>query len=333
MVEPGSGAALSFPGDNFARMLRLRADPWDPGYGMGFDASPEDEVVATFTQVESPDWSAPRAATADDERLFFVDGVRRVDLRVIVDGPERASGIFGSFAVGAVSCAPGQAGFEPETVGRKVVVGSGLSPDAVEVPIGAMTVRFDPASESGSKPDAPLWRLQTMMREAEGQLARQLCERGLVIADGPLTLVDPAGVEVVGMTKRLVKHYLSGAEADLLPLLHPGLRTPLFGIGDNEAAVQRYAWYTRLREPLSHHHDLSGVVRCEVGSGVGVARAASIADRVTALLPRYAGRVSDPRSPQNLLPVAALEERLRSRMGHAMKVRRALTDHLIREIA
>jgi uncharacterized protein len=314
-------------------MLKLRADPWDPGYGMGFDAASDDEVVATFTQIESSDWAAPRATSTDDETVYFVDGVRRVDLRVIADGPERAAGLFGTFAVGAVCCAPGTATFEPELVGRSVVVGCGLSPNAVEVPIGAQTLRFDPTSESGSQPDAPLWRLQTMMREAEGRVAQTLSGHALVIADGPLTLVDPAGAEVVGMTKRLVKHYLSGAEADLLPRLHPGERTPLFGIGNDEAAVQRYAWYTRLRDPLVHHHDLSGVVRCEVGAGLGVARAVSVADRVTALLPRFAGRVTDPRSPQNLLPVAALEDRLRSRMGHAMKVRRALTDHLIREIA
>lgn len=317
----------------FDRMLRLRADPWDPGYGMGFDATSDDEVVATYPLVETPDWGAPLEAKADEERVFFVDGVRRVDLRVIVEGAQHAPGLFGTFAVGAVACAPGTAGFEPEVVGRHVVVGCGLSPDAVSVPIGAQTLRFDPASEPGTSPDAPLWRLQTLMRQAEGDLARTLAEHGLVIADGPLTLVDPAGAEVVGMTKRLVKHYLSGAEAELLPRLRPGTRTPLFGIGDSEAAVQRYAWYTRLRDPLPHHHDLAGLVRCEIGSGVGIPRAASIADRVTALLPRYAGRVTDPRSPQNLLPVAALEDRLRSRMGHPMKVRRALTDHLITAIS
>lgn len=324
---------MSLAAGTVGAMLRLRADPWDPGYGMGFDATSDDEVVATFTDIESKDWTAPRATSGDEEQVFFVDGVRRVDLRVIADGPERAAGLFGTFAVGAVSCAPGSASFEPEMVGRRLVIGCGLSPDAVEVPIGAMRLRFDPTSEFGTQPDAPLWRLQTLMREAEGMVAQTLAGRGLVIADGPLTLVDPAGVEVVGMTKRLVKHYLSGDEADLLPKLHPGERTPLFGIGDSEAAVQRFAWYTRLRDPLSHHHDLSGIVRCEVGAGLGLGRAVSVADRVTALLPRFAGRVSDPRSPQNLLPVAALEERLRSRMGHAIKVRRALTDHLIREIA
>lgn len=314
-------------------MLRLRADPWDPGYGMGFDPAPEEDVPATFTAVETPDWSAARPCRAPEERVTFVDGVRRVDLRVVVDGPEMAGGLFGSFAVGAVACAPGAASFAAEEVGRRVVIGFGLSPDAIEVPVGGMRVRFDATSEPGTNPDAPLWRLQTLMREAEGRLARTLAQEGLVVADGPLTLVDPAGAEVVGMTKRLVRHYLAGAEAALLPRLRPGERTPLFGIGDSEAAVQRYAWYTRLRTPEPHHHDLAGVVRCEVGSAVGIPRAAEIADRVTALLPRYAGRATDPRSPQNLLPVAALEERLRHRMGHPLKIRRALTAHLIAKVA
>jgi hypothetical protein len=42
------------------------------------------------------------------------------------------------------------------------------------------------------------------------------------------------------------------------------------------------------------------------------------------LLPSFAGRASDPRTPQNLTPVAGLEAWLRHRMGHPGIVRRAL---------
>ena len=37
-------------------------------------------------------------------------------------------------------------------------------------------------------------------------------------------------------------------------------------------------------------HDHAGVVRCEVASGFGLAEAMEVAGRVSALLPRYAGR-------------------------------------------
>ena len=46
---------------------------------------------------------------------------------------------------------------------------------------------------------------------------------------------------------------------------------------------------------------------------------------VTAQLPRFAGRPWDPRTPQNLAPVGALEAWLRHRMGDPRFIRRALT--------
>ena len=66
-------------------------------------------------------------------------------------------------------------------------------------------------------------------------------------------------------------------------------------------------------------------------AGVGLDEAVAMADRVTALLPAFAGRPSDPRTPQNLAPVAALEGWLRHRMGNRAIVRRALTQALVEE--
>ena len=61
------------------------------------------------------------------------------------------------------------------------------------------------------------------------------------------------------------------------------------------------------------------------GAGIGLQGAVALADRVTALLPRFAGRPSDPRYPQNLAPVGALEGWLQHRMGHRGLIRRSLT--------
>ena len=47
-------------------------------------------------------------------------------------------------------------------------------------------------------------------------------------------------------------------------------------------------------------------------------------DGVTALLPAYAGRAGDPRTPQNLVPVAGLEAWLRHRIGDRGIIRRSL---------
>ncbi len=56
-----------------------------------------------------------------------------------------------------------------------------------------------------------------------------------------------------------------------------------------------------------------------------------LADRLTAALPSFAGRASDPRAPQNLAPIGALEGRLRHRMGDARFIRRAVLEWLVEQ--
>jgi hypothetical protein len=127
----------------------------------------------------------------------------------------------------------------------------------------------------------------------------------------------------------MVTTYLEGEPAALLPRLTPGQRTPLFALG--RQVLDRFAWYQRLivlREPW---HELSGIVRCEVRMAVGIGRARELADRVALELPRFAGRPGiDPRAPQNLTPVGALEMELRRRLGHPELLRRALQSELHR---
>ena len=53
----------------------------------------------------------------------------------------------------------------------------------------------------------------------------------------------------------------------------------------------------------------------------------AVADRVTAILPATASQPHiDPRAPQNLVPVAALERELRRRLGDPGYVYRALRE-------
>lgn len=316
-------------------MLALRADPWDPGYGMGFDAPPPDEPSGTvIPDVESDDWSRPRAPGpgAADGPVLFVDGVMRIEVRLIAqDGDRRAPGLFGSWAAGCVRC-DGRASFGDYTVGRALVVGGGMCGDDVEVPTGSERLRFRAVGVPEDDPNQPRYRLQEIMRSREAELAATLAaEHGaLVLADGPLTFVDPTGASVVGIVKRFAKHYLDPDRGRLLARLGPGERTPLFAIAVEGQPVQRYSWYTRLVPMRAPWHDHAGIVRCEVASGLGMEASVALADRVSALLPRFAGRPSDPRAPQNLAPIGALESRLRHRMGDRVKVARALTGWLVR---
>lgn len=309
-------------------MVVLRADPWAPEFGMGFEAAAEEAPLPhTDPMVESSDWSSARVPPAAEPcPLWFVDGVRRAELRLVAtDDGRTVPGLFGSMAVGSVRC-DGAASFGESLVDRAVVLGGGMPPDRVDISVGSHHLAFRPVSDPGTDPDRPLWRLQQLMREQEGLLAARLAaEEGcVVLVDGPLTFRLPTNAPVVGMVKRFARHYLAPEHEALVGRLKPGHRTPLFAMGDEAQPVHRFAWYTRLAEFDPPWHDHAGVVRCEVRAALGLESSVAVADRVASVLPAFAGRRSDPRTPQNLLPIAGLEARLRHRMGDRAMVRRAL---------
>ena len=313
-------------------MLVLKADPWLPDYGMGFDVDLDDEPAAVDVFVESDDWSTPRTPVPGGSRqpVTFVDGVRRAEIRLIADlDGRRAVGLFGSYAVGAVACAT-RAEFADHHVGRAIVLGGGLMPPNIQLACGRSQLDFAPASEPSSEANAPLLRLQTLMRDAESRLAANIAERSecLVVCDGPIGFLDLKRSPVVGVIKRFSRLYLDPERETLLPRLQPAQRTPIFGIADPSGRTRLYAWYLRLAALRPAWHDHAGLVRCEVAAALGLREAVQVADQVTALLPSYAGRPSDPRAPQNLAPIGGLETWLRHRMGDALLVRRALMSHL-----
>jgi hypothetical protein len=308
-------------------MLALRADPWTPDHGMGFEARPDEPPGRAEPFVETDDWSRPLVPEpAESGPVWFIDGVRRVDQRLIAtDGDRRAYGLFGTFAVGAVR-SDGRAVFADHRVERALVLGSGAQHDPVTVRVGDAELVYVSVSEPGDDPDDPLLRLQKLMQAGETDLAIRVSDEGgeLVLADGRWTSQRPTAGPVVGVVKRWSREYLDPELERLVASLAPGERTPLFGLADPDQPVERYAWYVRLVPLRPLWHDRAGVVRCELRSGVGLERAVRIADRVTSLLPVFAGRPSDPRYPQNLTPVAGLEVWLQHRMGHRALVRRAL---------
>lgn len=313
-------------------MVVLRADPWMPEHGMGFEAVPEEEPARADAFVETDDWSTPRTpGPIAPGTVFFVDGVRRVEVRLVAeDDGRRAPGLFGSYAVGAVRC-EARAEFGEHEVGRALVVGGGLRAEGVEVEVGPGRLSFPPLTTAGTEPHHPLLGLQGLMLQAEANLAARLATGGdvLVLVDGPLRFFGETRAPVVGVVKRFVRRYLGPEQESLLGRLGPGQRTPVFALGEEAQPPGRYAWYTRLVPLRVPWHDHAGVVRGEVRAGVGLFTAVELADRVAALLPAFAGRPTDPRAPQNLAPVGGLESWLRHRMGHAAVVRRALLQWLM----
>jgi hypothetical protein len=79
-------------------------------------------------------------------------------------------------------------------------------------------------------------------------------------------------------------------------------------------------------------HAISGILRLEVRSGVGLKKAVELADLSASCIPAFvAESYRDPRAPQNLLPVGALEQELRHRMGDPLSIRRAIEAKLFAE--
>jgi len=284
--------------------------------------------------VETDDWDRPiRPDASADGPVWFVDGVRRVEQRLIAtDGDRRGHALFGTFAAGTVRT-DGKAAFGRAVVRRALVLGSRLERDDVRLRAGSSELVYRAVTDPGSEPDDPLHRLQKEMQASESQVAIDAAAEGgeLVLADGRWTSQQPTASPVVGVVKRWSRAYLVPEQEALVARLDAGERTPMFGLAKPDEPLGRFAWYARICAVRPEWHDHAGVVRCEVRVGIGLQDARALADRVTALLPRFAGRTSDPRYPQNLAPVGALETFLQHRMGHRGIIRRALVEWLTRQ--
>jgi hypothetical protein len=317
--------------------MRLRVDPWQPDYG----ASAEIEVdlgpaVGLQLDVEEPGEWKP-IAVREPAKLpccAFIDGVRRIEVRLFAEeGDIVATGLAGSWAVGcAWSTRPPK--ITSIHAGRLLVVGGGLLPPTpLEVTVGDKPLVFWPQSVAGVDPLDPLRGLQNVMREAEADLARTTLERGdadLVISDGPLNYFLPG--PAIGMVKRQSRAYLDVSRAPVLEQLQPGERTPMFKLG--EQRLERYSWYLRLSQPRAIDGTMAGVVRLEVAANGGLKGATDLADLAGSVLPRFASQPGrDPRAPQNVYPVGALEAVLRRRLGDTALIRRNFEVELLTGVA
>jgi hypothetical protein len=89
------------------------------------------------------------------------------------------------------------------------------------------------------------------------------------------------------------------------------------------SSYRRYSCYLRLSGERGH--PFSGVVRLEVSGELSLAEARRLLSLAARTLPRYASVPhKDPRAPQNLFPIGALERELRRRLGEHAIVHRAL---------
>lgn len=310
---------------------RLRFDPWGVDYDSPVQVGDAPDAARKVdTDVEQVAWKAirPDARTPLPSQVLFIDGRRRLDARLV--GAQDGQALYGAFAtvaVGAVSVdlIDSKAVVLPPDVRRVVALGGGIKPPQTSVPCplgtaAQLVYEEGLTSEDGTNdPDTPLTLVQNYMLQREADYARrfQAGEDSLVIRDGPLRHATPE--PTLGYVKTMHKHYLPQANVELLWQLVAGERTPLFKVHSGPESL--WSWYMRSGHPdvspeKMGYHGLHGLVRLELSGSVPLAEALRLADQSTLLIPRFASHpYRDPRAPQNLTPVGALERELGRRMG------------------
>lgn len=305
--------------------VAIFVEDWGASYGPAYLVTPDDTGSASAELVEdgqdllAHDGVPPALG---DGAIAFVDGVRRGEASLWQEDPAGRSsrGVAGGHACGAVIADSASVAFGESRVQRMVIWGSGMIGALPEIR-GGWT--WAVASIADVHPDAPLKELQIRMRQEEGRLAEELCAAGYItVVDGPLNFVRSRDLPVVGLVKTHHRALLDPEHHNQIPRLGPAQRTSLFRLGQD-----RYSAYLRLVPVNATSSPWSGIVRIEMPQSAGLSAAVSTADRIAGIIPRYAGVAHrDPRAPQNLQPIGALERYLRHQLGSAALAVRAVRE-------
>jgi len=307
-------------------------DAWNPSYGASAEggdgpASSSSAQVDTDVEVPAAEWAPIDVATSvpTPEVVFLVDGVRRNDAGLWTaeeDGTSYA-GLAASYAAGVVRCdlSRGVAELVAARVGRGLFT---ASPSAADVQAGSVRYevhRVDGTGEASKLPAAVQPQLTAMEIDISA-VARDGGSDGadLLVVDGPLRNRRQLP-RTIGYVKTQQKQYLPAALTTVVTSLRPTQRTPVFHLG---TVWGGWSWYLRL--PGASGAPWSGIVRIECSPDLTPAEAVELADLSSATLPRFASAsYKDSRAPQNLVPIAGLERRLRGLLGDARVLHRALT--------
>ena len=308
---------------------RMWVEAWSPEYGTsyGIDAPDPDAAEAPGAQAvpaEDVPWAPITPATGELPPVAFLDGVSRVDARVFLEaGGELVAGLCGSVGVGAMKT-NGTTRFGATRVHRALVMPEGQH---AEMPFVSQVLHYESRQATGPRPEDTRFALEALREEREGLLAASLADEGfIVIADGRLRRELP--LSVIGYVKSQGGRYLDASLRPIVPALGPGQRTPVFSLIDRNH--HHYSWYLCLAASPGAH-PWAGVARCEVSASLPLPRAVELADLTAAHLPRFASKPFwDSRSPQNLVPIAALERRLWHLQGDRQLVLRRIRSAVAR---
>lgn len=341
----------------FWQKYNFRLEPWGIQYDTPIQwadvvVNPDDIDLT----LEQTDWGAcepqTEAAAPAPRSLYFIDGRRRLDARFLgrqADNNEPIYGAFATIAVGAVNIdrARNRAHYADLLIERKIAIAGLSQPATTDVPCplgGSSPLQYTSCSSRTveNTPQAPLDLVQDAMLTAEGTLARQLSDQypdALIIQDGPLRYGPRRTPEnALGYIKTMARQYLHPEQLPLLWDLTVGQRTPIFRI-KTQTNKEQWSWYLRSGRPNFRpqqlgYHELHGIVRLDMYGSVPLEKVQAVANLSTWLIPSYASEPTrDPRAPQNLTPIGALERELGRRMGDRTLIARRLQQFLNPTIA
>ena len=346
---------------NFAKPLEsdfwseynIRLEPWNISYDAPVSINPEEiptsDKVNTEVEFTNGEWQPIRSAIAPElpNQILFIDGRLRLDAKFLGRrDDEILYGAFATIAVGAVLVDRriSRAKCVATEVRRIIALGGNLAAPVTVVPCpmsGRGDLKYDYClTSSNNEPDTPSQLVQGAMLDEELRVANQISldkeliqENTLIVRDGPLLYrVYQTPYDTIGYVKTMGKAYLKGENAQVMRSLKVGERTPIFRISNTHGS--NLSWYLRsgsndLNYKRLGYHDLHGIIRIDLDAIVPLERAKAIADQSTYLIPYYASHPTrDPRAPQNLTPVGALEKELGRRMGNRELISRRLRNFL-----
>jgi hypothetical protein len=309
-------------------------DAWDPSYGSSFEgggdgdgpSSASSAQVNADVEVPAAQWApidVPAGVRCPDV-VLLVDGVRRNDagLWTAEDDGQSYAGLAASYAAGVVRCdlRRGVAELAGARVGRGLFT---ASPSAEDVQAGSVRYEIHRVSGTGEASKLPA-AVQGPLTALEIEVSAAARDHGsdgadLLVVDGPLRNRRQLP-RTIGYVKTQQKQYLPPSLTPVVTSLRPGQRTPVFELG---TVWGGWSWYLRL--PGATGAPWAGIVRLECSPDLTPDQAIELAALSSATLPRFASSAyKDPRAPQNLVPIAGLERRLRGLLGDARVLHRAL---------
>jgi hypothetical protein len=333
--------------------MRFSVDGWDPGYGssLELEGQLEESRATVDTDIEMPAsrWRAinPDNTASLPDALLFVDGVRRIEAQVWIDGDdepgEATAALCASYAAGVVCCCkagahvvvvePRRGLFSVAPHVRDIATRAGdytacrVTSRSADIPVmAALTRRLQDKLADVEKIAAVRARSPAGTEPAPGH-HHVASDSDLLVVDGPLRGRESLP-RTLGYIKSHHKTYLPAELNALVGKLTAGQRTPAFqvvNISRTGDTWERRSWYLRL--PCPPGAPWAGVVRIECAADLPVAEVIRLAGLSQRCLGRFASvGYKDSRAPQNLVPIAGLERALRRRLGDPQLLYRALRE-------